>query len=215
MDAPVSPGHEATDAFVLVGRSSSHFTRVARLFAAELGVPYAFRVVPDLSSCDPNDYGGNPALRIPVLRTPEGDWFGSVNICRELSRRSVVGLRVVWPEELHEPLFASAQELVLGAMATEVSLILARAAGSENAHLAKMKQSLEGTLAWLDEHCERVLARLPERDLSYLEVTLFCLVTHLGFREVAPVSGYANLARFCRSFGARASAEATEYRFDV
>ena len=28
---------------VLVGRSSSHFTRVARIFALELGVPHSFR----------------------------------------------------------------------------------------------------------------------------------------------------------------------------
>ncbi len=211
------------DELILVGRSSSHFTRVARLFAAEAEVPYVLRVVPNLLSCDPRDFGDNPALRIPVLRTAQGDWYGSVNVCRELVRRTKRSLRVVWPEELHEPLLASAQELVLGAMATEVSLILARAAregsqdraGTPSPHEVKMKQSLEGSLAWLDARAEQLIERLPPRDVSYLEVTLFCLVTHLSFRDVLPVSQYENLAAFCRRFGERSSARVTAYHFDA
>ena len=46
------------------------------------------------------------------------------------------------------------------------------------------------------------------------EVTLFCLATHLDFREVLPTAGYANLTAFCAAFSARESAAATEYRFD-
>jgi glutathione S-transferase len=73
---------------VLIGRSSSHFTRVTRIFAAEMRIDYSFQVVRDLMSSDPEDYGGNPALRIPVLRTSRGVWFGALNVCRELWRRS-------------------------------------------------------------------------------------------------------------------------------
>src|SRR5262245_43668927 len=71
---------------VLFGRSSSHFTRVTRIVAAELGVSYQFRVVPNLLSLDASDYGGNPALRLPVLHTEQGAWFGALNICRALER---------------------------------------------------------------------------------------------------------------------------------
>src|SRR4051794_18898701 len=88
----------------LFGRSSSVFTRVARMFAAELGVPYGFRIVPSLLSTDPADYGQNPLLRLPVLESPACTWFGSLNICREFARHSVSGLRCIWPEQLEQPL---------------------------------------------------------------------------------------------------------------
>lgn len=208
-DASVKP--------VLFGRSSSHFTRVARIFAAELEVEHDFAVVRDLMSSDEADYGGNPALRLPTLRTPEGVWFGALNICRELSRRSSLGRHIVWPEHLDGAPLANAQELVLQAMATEVTLIMAKVANvDESGHLAKQRRSLLNMLAWLEENAAEALAALPSsRDLSFLEVTLFCLVTHLDFRDVLAVAPYPALSDFCRRFAARASVDGTAYRFDA
>src|SRR5690242_17668197 len=77
----------------IVGRPSSHFTRVARLFAEELGLAYQFELVRDLLSRDSAHYGGNPALKLPALKTREATWFGALNICRELARRSERRLR--------------------------------------------------------------------------------------------------------------------------
>ncbi|AKT38530.1 glutathione S-transferase N-terminal domain-containing protein [Chondromyces crocatus] len=202
---------------VLVGRSSSHFTRVTRVFASETGVEHAFQVVRDLMSLDPEDYGGNPALKLPSLRTARGVWFGALNICRELSRMSRVGPQVVWPEQLVEPLLANAQELVAQAMTTEVTLILSRLAGrgEGNSHQVKMEKSLTHTLSWLDDNVEGVLAALPrERGLSYLEVTMFCLISHLEFRDVVPIAVYGRLNAFCRAFASRPSIQQTAYRFD-
>ncbi len=203
---------------VIIGRSSSHFTRITRIFAAELGVDYSFQVVRDLMSSDPADYGGNPALRIPNLKTPHGVWFGALNISRELWRQSGRKLNVVWPEDLDAPVTANAQELVLQAMATEVSLVMAKVGGASEggAHPVKLRASLLNMLAWLEENAEAALAALPpQRDLSYLEVTLFCLVQHLEFREVLPTAGYAALNRFCQRFATRASARETAFRFDT
>lgn len=202
---------------VLIGRSSSHFTRVARIFAVETGVACSFQVVPDLTSCDTADYAGNPALKLPILKTRGTTWFGALNICRELSRQSSRKPRIVWPEELDQALVANAQELVVQAMATEVALIMARLAAENegSAQQMKMRQSLLNTLAWLEENARPALALLPkERDLSYLEVTLFCLVTHLEFRNVLPVASYSQLSEFCQNFASRASVAATAYRFD-
>jgi hypothetical protein len=68
---------------------------------------------------------------------------------------------------------------------------------------------------WLDSRLPQILAGLPAtRDLSYLEVTLFCLTTHLGFRDILPTAGYGNLTEFCTAFATRASAAATPYQFD-
>ncbi|QRN99504.1 glutathione S-transferase domain-containing protein [Archangium violaceum] len=203
---------------VIIGRSSSHFTRITRIFAAEMRIDYSFRVVRDLMSSNPEDYGGNPALRIPSLQTPQGVWFGALNVCRELWRRSSPRPRVVWPEDLDEPVLANAQELVLQAMATEVSLIMGKLADASdsNAHHAKMRKGLVNMMSWLEENARSALAALPpQRDLSYLEVTLFCLVTHLQFRDVLPTASYSELNDFCQRFATRASIQETPYRFDT
>ena len=201
----------------IIGRSSSHFTRVTRIFAAEMSVDYTFEVVRDLMSSDPDDYGGNPALKLPTLRTSRGVWFGALTICRELSRQSSHGKRLVWPEDLDQPLLANAQELVVQAMATEVTLIMAKssAEGDGGAHQVKMMRSLVNVVSWLESNATDILAALPsDRDLSYLEVTLFCLVTHLEFRDVVPTAPYPGLLELCQHFAARASARETTYRFD-
>ncbi|MGK4003856.1 glutathione S-transferase N-terminal domain-containing protein [Sorangium sp. So ce1036] len=202
----------------LVGRSSSHFTRVTRIFAAELEVAYAFEVVPDLRSMNAADFAGNPALRLPILRTGATTWLGTLNICRELARRAPVQRPVVWPEHLTAALAANAQELVVQAMATEVSLIMSQLAGTprDDAHLTKQQQSLLNMLTWLDDNVQAVRAGLPQdRALSYLEVCMFCLVTHLEFRSMLATSGYRALAAFCEEYGQRASTQATTYRFDT
>jgi glutathione S-transferase len=200
----------------ILGRSSSHFTRVARIFASEMGVAYSFDVVRDLLSQNASDFGGNPSLRIPVLHVAGDAWFGAQNACRALSRMSRRHVRVVWPEDSREPLIANAQELVLQGMATEVTLIMSKMGGADdNPHQAKLAIGLSQVLAWLEANVTDILVRLPVgRDLSYLEVALFCFVAHVEFRDVLPVSGYPRLSAFATHFGERASAQETDYRFD-
>jgi glutathione S-transferase len=201
----------------VVGRSSSHFTRIVRLFAAELGVDYAFEVVPSLLAAEMEAYGGNPTLRVPILRTPGGDWFGALNICRELLRQSKQTFHMIWPEDLVHPAPANAQELASQAMATEVTLVMSRLGKTDEdgAYTSKLQRALVNSLAWLDEHAREALVQLPaKRNLSYLEVTLFCLVTHIEFRDVVPVVEFSNLKSFCAAFGERPSAKLTPFCFD-
>jgi hypothetical protein len=182
-----------------------------------MGIDYSFEVVRDLMSLEPDDYGGNPALKLPTLRTSRGSWFGALNICRELARQSHLRRHIVWPEDLEEPLLANVQELVLHAMATEVSLIMSKVSGSDDdgLHQAKMMRSLTNVMSWLESNVAAALIRLPqERYLSYLEVTLFCLVTHLEFREVLPPAHRPELETFCAHFSRRSSARETSYHFD-
>jgi glutathione S-transferase len=196
----------------LVGRSSSHFTRVTRLFAQELGVAYTFHIVKDLRALESAAYSGNPALRLPSLIAPSGTWYGSLNICRELARHARTPRRVVWPEQLHGATLANVQELTLQAMATEVELIMNDA--PQSALATKRRESLTGTLRWLDQNVDAVLEALPARDLSYLEVALYCLLTHLEFRQVLSTEPYEHLRRFAATFGERDSARATAFVFD-
>lgn len=210
----------ASSKLLLVGRSSSHFTRVARIFAVELGVAYDFQVVRDLTSLENADYGGNPALKMPSLITSRGSWFGALNVCRELHRMSNSGVRVTWPEDLVEPLASNAQELVVQGMATEVALIMNGATGASATETqskpAKPLRSLLNTLSWLEQNLRSALAELPrDRAFSFLEVALFCFVLHLEFRNVLPIAQYPELSKFCQTFSKRASAVATPYRFDA
>jgi glutathione S-transferase len=201
----------------IIGRSSSTFTRVVRIFAAELGVPYALQVVRDLSSLDVESYGGNPALKVPSLCRASTTWFGALNICRELARVSQRQMRILWPEALEQPLLANMHELVTHAMATEVGLIMSLApeGSTDSVHRRKLTSSLSHTLSWLDAHAQEALAALPDdRQLSYLEVCLFCLVTHLDFRQVLPSAPYPALVSFAHHFGTRPSCAETPFRFD-
>jgi glutathione S-transferase len=198
---------------VIVGRSSSSFTRIARFFAHELEVAYTFRPLFDLMSLDPTAYGENPALKIPVLIDEQGPLFGSENICRELTRRARDRERVVLRGATNHRLVTNAEELVLHAMSTEVSLITSKFTGQTPG--PKLTSSLEHCLRWLDEHLSEVRAQLPsDRALSFVEVATFCLVRHLPFREVMDVSPWKRLAAFCAEMDARSGARATEYRYD-
>jgi glutathione S-transferase len=201
---------------VLVGRSTSHFTRVTRIFAAEAGLSFQFQVVPDLRVGARAQYAGNPALKVPILRTPAGEWFGTLNICRELARRSPRPLRVIWPEALEQPLLANAQELVLQAMSTEVTLLMGRFFGeTDGPHAAKLMQGLTNSVEWLEQNVDELLARLPaDRELSFLELTLYCLMRHLPFRKVLATEPYTRLNDFCRAYEARQSVQDTPYRVD-
>jgi glutathione S-transferase len=150
-----------------------------------------------------------------VLVDEQGPLYGTENICRELARRSGVGRRAVLRGDIADRVVANAEELILHGMSTGVTLILTAMGGEDRAAPPKLRPSLENALAFLDAHLDRVLAALPpDRLLSFCETSLFCLVTHLPFRKVMEVSGYPRLQAFCRDFGARASARATEYRFD-
>ena len=200
----------------LIGRSSSHYTRVARLFALELGVPHVFQPVLDITTCEVRAYGANPALKIPVWVDAEGALFGLENICRELARRSGQRDRVVLRGDCPQRLVANAEELVLHAMSSEVILIMNALGGPQQMEPPKVRPSMDNALAFLEARWPEVLAALPpERCVSFCELALFAVLTHLPFRQIADVSGYRTLLQFCEAFAERPSARATEYRFDA
>jgi glutathione S-transferase len=201
---------------VLVGRSSSHFTRVARMFGLELGVPFSFEPVYDITSTALGTFADNPTLRVPSLRTDSGTFFGSLNVARELARRAGAEATVVWPEDLADATAANAQEIVLDIMAAEVTIITARLAKlpPEHTFFSKQFARIDASVAWLERELPGVLTRLPPRSLSFLEVSAFCCCTHLPFREIRRIDDAPRLTAFAQAFAERDSARATAYRFD-
>lgn len=204
-------------AIEIIGRTTSHFTRVARIFAHELGVPLTLVDVPDLRALDAEAYGGNPALKIPSLRVGTSLVFGAENVCRKLvelaGRRG--DPRLVFAEHVTSDLVRSAQEMTEHAMTAQVQLVVPLFFGDlplDHFYFRKIRAGFEGSLAWLDAHLPRVLAELPApRDLSLFEVSLFCLVEHLAFRRTRESEAPPALRRFAAEFARRASAEATPY----
>jgi len=84
----------------LVARHSSHMSRVALLFAGELGVDVEFSPVLDLMSTDRDDFGGNPSLKVPSLVRGDSRVFGALNVCRWLAKTSESEARIPhapWP----------------------------------------------------------------------------------------------------------------------
>ena len=203
----------------IVGRSSSHFTRVPRMFAEELGVPYELVPIYDMRALGPDVYAGNPALKLPILRTDGGVLFGAQNICRAIVERAGKPARIVWPEDLPDELSRNAQELIWHAMTAQVQLVMGTAIGklpADNVYFAKIRAGFEGALRWLDAHLADAMRALPApRDLSVFEVSLFCLIEHLEFRVTVPVAPYAALVQFAREFAKKPSAQRTAYRIDT
>jgi glutathione S-transferase len=204
------------DTVEIIGRTSSHFTRVACIFAEELHVPYRLVPVPDMTVLSAEAYGGNPAMKLPVLRTKGSTLFGAQNICRALAERSGGQAQIAWPEDFRDRLSRNAQELVWHGMAAQVQIAFGVGIcklPADNVYFAKAREGFEGTLSWLDKHLGEVQRCLPAtRNLSLFEVTLFCLIDHLTFRPTISITPFRNLARFAEEFGNRPSAQNTPYR---
>jgi glutathione S-transferase len=204
----------------LIGRSSSHFTRVPRIIAHELGVPLELVVVHDITATDAEVFAGNPALKLPTLRRGASSFFGAENICRALAEVASpeAAARVIWPEQLRAEVSRNAQELVWHAMAAQVQLVFGTLVAKlppENVYFVKARAGLLGALTWLEHQlpeAQRVLP--PPPALSLFEVTLFCLLEHLTFRGTVDLAPFPRLRGMVAAFGDRASARETAYRYD-
>ena len=208
----------AASALRIIGRRSSLFTRVALVFAEELGIAYELEPIHDMTVADPSAYGGNPALKLPILSRGDSSLFGAQNICRALAEISGPTRRILWPEALRDDLSRNAQELVWHCMSAQVQLVFGTVVAklpAENIYFTKGRAGLDHSLQWLDRHAKQILDSLPAHDLSLLEVSLFCLLEHLVFRATLPLAPYPALGAFSDTFAARPSAQRTRYRFDA
>jgi hypothetical protein len=102
-------------------------------------------------------------------------------------------------------------------MAAQVQLVFGTmVAKLDNLYFTKAREGFHGALRWLDDHLAQVLRVLPaSRDLSLFEVSLFCLMEHIPFRNTLSVEPYAKLTRFSAEFAERPSAQCSGYRQDV
>jgi glutathione S-transferase len=204
------------DAWTLIGRSSSHYTRVVRIAAEEIGTIYRLEPIHDFTTESPAVFGGNPALKMPVLRRDKLVVYGTLNICRTLANERGAHDLFFWPEMARSVALMNAHELLAHAMAAEVDIVMHEyvARRPADAVSRKRRKSLLNCLRWLDQNLEELRTELPPNQLSIFEISLYCLVTHLPFRNPTDLSGAPTLVQFERSFGERRSTQATPYQFD-
>lgn len=205
-----------TDEWILIGRSSSHYTRMARIVAAELGVRYRLEPIYDVMTDAPEAFGGNPALKMPVLKRGDVAVFGTLNICKVLAREARAESEFFWPDEARSVSLMNAHEVLAHALAAQVEVVMHEiiAERPQDAPSRKRRQSLINCLQWLDRNLGDLRRELPGDRLSIFDVGLFCLVAHVPFRNPMDLSGMPELVGFERSFGARPSAQGTPYRYD-
>lgn len=193
----------------------SLYTRVVRVFAEELRVAHDLVEVPELDALEAEAYGGNPALKIPVMRDRDLVLFGAANVARAIAERAAEPVCVIWPETVTNVLARNAHELLAHAMTAQVQIAMGTIVSDlppNNRFFVKARAGLDGSLRWLDGRLPAVLQHFPSRALSLFEVALFCLIEHLHVRPTLPAERYPTLLAFARRFGARPSAERTAYR---
>lgn len=203
-------------ALEIVGRQSSHYTRMVRILAEELALAYRFTPIFDLMSRDADVFAGNPALKLPILRRGDDCVYGSLNICRVLSHAAPDRPCLVWPDEANA-LLLNAHEILAHAMSAEVDVVLHEIVEKRppDTTSCKRRESLIGCLEWLDAHLQQIRDTLPAGGINVFEIGLFCLISHLPFRNPLDLSAMPSLLAFEREFAVRESAGATPYLFDV
>jgi glutathione S-transferase len=203
----------------IVGRRGSHFTRMVRMVAHEVDVKYELVPIYDMRQLEAGAYADNPALKLPILRRGDASLFGALNICRTLAELVGATAQIEWPEDRSDDLARNAQELVWHAMAAQVQLIVGTVIGklpADNIYFVKTRTGLEGSLRWLDANLAKVLAtRRADPRLSIFEVSMFCLIEHVRWRETAAIDRCARLTAWASDYATRPSALATVYEADT
>jgi len=157
----------------------SHFSRKVRIVLRELGLACEESYVPDLLSANPEDFGGNPILRVPVLRDGEHWVIESDQIVRHLLEAYDAG-----SDRLSFFSMSSSQRNALSIlsaiMGAEVELILSKRSGladrSGELYFRRYREVIGHGLSWLERHASTVW---PEAEFSYLDVALICMWDHL------------------------------------
>ncbi len=202
----------------IVGRQSSHYTRMVRMLARELEVEYTLCPIHDLLSSDPLVFAGNPALKLPAVRIGDDVVWGSQNACRAIARLAPGGeSRVIWAEQMKTPLTMNAHEVLAHAMAVQVEVVFHEVVAKRAADAASTKRraSLLHCLDWLDRQLPDIRRALPADRIALFDLGLYCLLEHLPFRNPIDLGEHRRLTAFSTEIGKRESARATPYRFDA
>jgi len=200
---------DATDR-VLYLTPLSHFSRKVRIVLRELDLVCDESYVPNLLSADPADFGGNPILRVPVLRDGPHWVVESDQIVRYVleaydrgsDRFAFVSMNTAQRNAL---------SIVSAIMGADVELILSKRSGLvEHAgalYFRRYLEVIEHGLAWLEQNGAMIW---PDLDFSYLDIALLCMWDHLRYNRLLDETiPYPWIDTRTLRYAARASVAAT------
>ncbi|PQA86773.1 glutathione S-transferase family protein [Hyphococcus luteus] len=175
----------------LFATSRSHFSRKVRLLLDHLGTPYELVNIGNVADSDLTQFAGNPLLSVPVLEDGESWLIDSDNIAGYI-------VRTYDPEDRYgvntqEAALLNARVILNGAMAKEVSLILAARTGLDpeaHAFFQKAKAALGNALAWLEDNS----ALFNPRDPHYADFHFISMWSHLDIYGLIDLD-YPGLAK--------------------
>lgn len=167
----------------------SHFSRKVRILAALLGLDIELVDVGNAADTDLSRFGGNPLLRVPVLKDGARVLMESDAIAAYLVRRfDPVDQFDVLSEDTER---LNARAVLNGIMSAEVELILSARTGLDvTAHrrFEKHRQVIVSGLHWLERE-----ASLFDGEPDYLSFHLVCMWEHLlRFRNM-PAGNFPKL----------------------
>ncbi len=180
---------------LLVGTPLSHFTRKIRVLALELGIAVEVRWSPGVLAPAGAAYGDNPLMRVPTLLDGDTVVIESDHIARYLVGRHDPADRLGVRSE--RVLDLNRLAVTGGIMANEVTLILAKRAGTDTsgAYFDKLRGAIAQGLAWLDAHTS-------DGELDYRDIALVCMWQHLEHYALVPLP-YPRLASRVARFADR------------
>lgn len=183
---------------ILVGTQRSHFTRKVRLLLDHLEHPYRLKDMGNVADQDPERFGGNPLMSVPVLTDGDMSVFGSDNIASYLVRKLDPSDR--FEVMVNDPRILNARSVLNGAMEAEVKLILAERTGlttNEVIFFDKARHVIENVLNWCDTHSDLFVRTAP----TYLQFHFLSFWEHLHLYNV--VSGvWPRLSTIAEQIGA-------------
>ena len=167
----------------------SHFSRKVRIVLREIDLVCEESWVPDLLSADPADFGGNPILRVPVLRDGPAWIVESDQIVRYVLETYAKGTNRLAFFSMNAAQ-RNALSIISAIMGAEVELILSRRSGlvTEGAGLyfRRFREVIAHGMDWLERNAAAIW---PEAEFSYLDIALICMWDHLGHIRLRDETG--------------------------
>jgi len=188
----------------------SHFSRKVRIVLQEIGLACEESYVPNLLSTNPAEFGGNPILRVPVLRDGPHWVIESDQIVRYLLEAYDHG-----NDRFAFFSMSTAQRnalsIVSAIMGAEVELILSKRSGLVEPvgglYFQRYRNVIGHGLAWLERNAAMIW---PEVEFSYLDIALLCMWDHLRYNRLGDeADSYTWIEARASHHASRASVAAT------
>ena len=176
----------------LYGTVASHFTRKVRVVLHELGLPYEFVVIKDLTDLRASTFAGNDLLQIPILEDGPRRLIESDIICAYLLSQGGKSEAEIAFLPRGGDHFGHLQPLALinGGMAAGAHLMGGRRSEipdlEKYPYFQQQRSAMLGALNWLDHDLEGRARYQEGTGLSMLEIALVCFADWAVFREMVP-----------------------------